>query len=38
LSAADAECAKAKITAKLPLYLGKRIGYKAAFTSSAAQQ
>ncbi len=38
LSAADAECAKAQITAKLPLYLGKRIGYKAAFTSQAAQQ
>jgi len=38
LSAADAECAKAKITAKMPLYLGKRIGYKAAFTSTAAQQ
>ena len=38
LSAAEAECAKTKITAKLPLYLGKRIGYKAAFTSAAAQQ
>ena len=38
LSAADAECAKAKITAKLPLYLGTRMGYKAAFTSPAAQQ
>ena len=38
LSAADAECAKAKVIAQLPLYLGKRIGYKAAFTSAAAQQ
>lgn len=38
LSAADAECAKAKVIAQLPLYLGQRIGYKAAFTSAAAQQ
>ena len=38
LSAADAECAKAKVTARLPLYLGSRIGYKAAFTSAAAQK
>ncbi len=34
----DAECAKRKLTAKLPLALGSRVGYKAAFTNPALQQ
>ncbi len=34
----DAECAKRKLTAKLPLYLGSKVGYKAAFTNPALQQ
>lgn len=38
LSAADAECAKQKLGAQLPLYLGKRIGYKAGFTTVVSQQ
>jgi 2-keto-4-pentenoate hydratase len=38
ISAADADCAKHKLAAKLPLYLGNRIGYKAGFTSPASQK
>ncbi len=34
----DAECAKRKLAAKLPLALGTPIGYKAAFTNPALQQ
>ena len=34
----DAECAKRKLSAKLPLALGSRVGYKAAFTNPALQQ
>ena len=34
----DAECAKRKLAAKLPLYLGSKVGYKAAFTNPALQQ
>lgn len=34
----DAECAKRKLAAKLPLYLGSPVGYKAAFTNPALQQ
>ena len=34
----DAECAKGKLAAKLPLVLGNPIGYKAAFTNPALQQ
>ncbi len=29
----DAQCARHKLGAELPLYLGKRVGYKASFTS-----
>lgn len=38
ISAADADCAKHKLAAKLPMYLGNRIGYKAGFTSPASQK
>jgi 2-oxo-hept-3-ene-1,7-dioate hydratase len=38
ISAADADCAKHKLAAKLPLYLGDRVGYKAGFTSPASQK
>ena len=38
LSAADAECAKAKLAKKLPVTLGSPIGYKAAFTNPVMQQ
>jgi 2-keto-4-pentenoate hydratase len=38
ISAADADCAKHKLAAKLPTYLGDRIGYKAGFTSPASQK
>ena len=38
LSQADAECARQKLVAKLPLYLGQPMGYKLGFTSAAAQQ
>ena len=38
LSQADAECARSKLVAKLPLYLGQAMGYKLGFTSAAAQQ
>jgi 2-oxo-hept-3-ene-1,7-dioate hydratase len=38
ISTADADCAKHKLAAKLPLYLGNRIGYKAGFTSPASQK
>ncbi len=34
----DAECAKRKLTAKLPVALGSKVGYKAAFTNPALQQ
>lgn len=34
----DAECAKNKLSKKLGLVLGDRIGYKAAFTNPALQQ
>ena len=38
ISTADADCAKHKLAAKLPKYLGDRIGYKAGFTSPASQK
>lgn len=38
ISLDDAECAKRKIGAKLPRYLGSPVGYKAAFTNPALQQ
>ncbi len=38
ISMADADCAKHKLAAKLPKYLGDRIGYKAGFTSPASQK
>lgn len=34
----DAECAKRKLIARLPLALGSPVGYKAAFTNPALQQ
>ncbi len=38
ISLEDAECAKRKLTAKLPVVLGSPVGYKAAFTNPALQQ
>ncbi len=38
ISLADAECAKNKLGKKLPLYLGKLVGYKAGFTNPALQK
>ena len=38
LTLADAECAKKKLTQRLPLVSGKLIGYKAGFTNVALQQ
>ena len=38
LNQADAECARSKLVAKLPLYLGQAMGYKLGFTSAAAQK
>ncbi len=32
----DAQCARQKLGAELPLYLGKRVGYKAVFTAPTA--
>lgn len=38
LSLADAECAKKKLVQQLPRVLGRRVGYKAAFTNPVLQQ
>lgn len=38
LSLSDAECARGKVVKALPPVLGKRVGYKAAFTNPAVQQ
>ena len=38
LSLADAECAKRKLTSRLPTVLGEKVGYKAGFTNVALQQ
>lgn len=38
ISAAEADCAKHKLAAKLPKFLGDHIGYKAGFTSPASQK
>ena len=37
ISPVDAACARHKLVAKLPLYLGQPMGYKLGFTSAAAQ-
>jgi 2-oxo-hept-3-ene-1,7-dioate hydratase len=34
----DATCAKAKVAARLPAVLGRKVGYKAAFTNPAVQK
>lgn len=38
ISAADAECAKKKLSVKLSRVLGEQVGYKAGFTNVALQQ
>lgn len=38
LSLEDATCAKAKVAARLPAVLGRKVGYKAAFTNPALQK